>query len=111
MTLELSTLGWIVFTIVVVGFFTDFYGLGSRWQNRGHWYDVDNEEQLKLVIKNLHKLKAFQDSDGLNTGIIKMEATPTHYRVKVPHWVFKEAEISMNYETRFNLLGLTATRR
>lgn len=111
MTLTTEAIYWIVGTVLVVGFFTDFYGLGSRWTNRGNWWLIIGDEELAKVLSNLEKLKAFQDSDGINNAHIKVQVfsmpDERHYRVKIPNWIFKYEQVKLTKRNKAEMLGLT----
>lgn len=99
--------------VFVVGMFTNFYGLGSVWENRGEWYTILSEEELTTVLDNLYQLKAFHDGDGLVTNEIKVKVCVIDYtgerlyKVKIPIRVFKLAKIQMTAQSKAALLGLT----
>jgi len=103
---------WITALIaLVLAFFTDFYGLGTIWQNRGSWYRVYYDE-IPTVMAKLYALHAFKDSDGLLEGHIKVRVEALNYdgdvcyRVKVPNWVFKDLKCIITEEMKRETLGL-----
>lgn len=106
-----DTLVIILVLFIGAAIFTDFYGLGILWTNRGTWYTV-SFEQLDTVMKNLVQLGAFQDSDSMPNNFIKVKAyrsdqfSTVHYQVKVPNWVFKYHEIKMSKDEKIRLLGI-----
>ena len=105
---------WIWITALIalgLAFFTDFYGLGTIWQNRGSWYKI-NYDELPIVMANLYILGAFKDSDGLLAGYAKLKVHPLnlsgsfYYEVKVPNWVFKNLEYDISEAAKLKALGL-----
>jgi len=103
---------WITALIALgLAFFTDFYGLGTIWQNRGSWYRVYYDE-IPTVMAKLYALHAFSDSDGLLAGHIKIRVGAlnfdgdVYYKVKVPNWVFKNLEYTMTEDIKRETLGL-----
>jgi hypothetical protein len=103
---------WITALIVLgVGFFTDFYGLGTMWTNRGSWYTVE-ADQLPIVMQKLFDLHTFDDSDGLLSGHVKIKVSAESYagdmcyQVKVPTRVFKYLKVDMTETAKLQALGL-----
>ncbi len=105
----MDTIIIVIAIVVVIGMFTDFYGLGSIWSNRGSWYLVKPDE-LETVMSNLSELNAFKDSDGISQECIKIKAYyiyDTHYyEVKVPNWVFKYKQQRLTDEAKASMLGV-----
>lgn len=105
---------WAILWVVVgLAFFTDFYGLGNLWANRGQWFVVE-AEQLATVMLKLQHMHAFNDSDGVPLAVIKVKAhavgfgtTDVYYTVKVPTYVFKNAKYNLTEAKKAELLGLT----
>jgi hypothetical protein len=106
-----ETVVTILLLVFVVGMFTDFFGLGSLWTNRGDWYTV-KADQLEDFMRRLCNLNAFMDPDGIPQEHVKVKAFPDNYagdmiyHVKVPHWVFKYQTEKLDQKKRFELLGL-----
>jgi len=106
---------WVIFWILVaIGFFSDFFGLLTRWENRGSEYIVYPEE-LDTVMNNLYELKAFHDSDGVVQVPVKIKCysrQPStqgfYYAVKIPNWIFKGEEVKLTEAAKRKLIGLTA---
>lgn len=105
----------VLIVIGIVAMLTDFFGLGSIWTNRGSWYTIVGDEELQTVLGKLYTLGAFYDSDGIaGSEYIKVKVYISDregsrfYRVKIPNWVFRYAEIKLTDEAKMELLGLTS---
>jgi hypothetical protein len=100
--------------IGIVAMFTDLFGLGSLWTNRGSWYTIIGDEELQTVLDRLHTLGAFYDSDGIvDSEYVKVKVYISnregsrYYRVKIPDWVFRYAQVKLTDEAKMKILGLT----
>jgi hypothetical protein len=105
---------WVMTGIVLTGaFFSNFYGLGDIWDNRGCWYVLMDDAELTTVLNELFKLKAYHDSDDMISNTIKIKSYivdsngTRQYKVKVPHYVFKQVRVKLTAEQKMRILGLT----
>lgn len=98
--------------IFLAGMFTNFFGLGDLWENRGSWYLIMPNE-LETVMANLYRMNAFADSDGIQQGSLKIKVYTTgipggvYYRIKIPDWVFKYQATKLDEQTKAELLGIS----
>lgn len=93
--------------------FTNIFGLGDLWTNRGKWYLIIDDE-LDIVMKNLMKLKAFDDEFGVSQHHVKIKAYSSgftaeegfYYMVKIPNWVFKYEKHKLDDAAKAEMLGI-----
>jgi hypothetical protein len=107
----LADVGTTLLFVLLGACFTNAYGLGDLWHNRGEWYTV-TADQIPIVMQKLFDLHAFDDSDGILSERIKMRVSAESYegdmcyQVKVPTRLFKYLKIRMTDTAKLQALGL-----
>jgi 8-oxo-dGTP diphosphatase len=107
----LADIGITLLFVLLGACFTNGYGLGDLWHNRGEWYTV-TADQIPIVMQKLFDLHAFEDSDGLLVERIKVRVSAESYegemcyQVKVPTILFKYLKIRMTETEKLKALGL-----